>query len=416
MKKILVSILLFVFGLCLVGCDNFGIINIPSSDSILITKYDNTQEIQTIIVEELEVIEHITHNFNSLTVSKMDYIKPHETMYTFIFYDCTNENESKVVKKVEVETTQCLSFDDGNEVYVINKGEIDLEYIDSLFTTYLNIEWQSNETHHWYKSNSDSMYCYGEHQNFDADLICDICGCGLELQVPTNYFLRNQLGCEWLNEIKVDDITEIKIISEAVGVAPGTPKNIQSSTDTSVIERIFEDCYWIDTWPISKEDGQIDGGGAVTIKFIMNDGTEKEIHINNGNYWDTNKNCFELLYTPKFEESDNSIKTYGFITYIGTAIVYDSQYNPICEIHMDEIEYVITVYDFNLFNDGYDYCLDTEFGKLFIVEVDVFASEGLEETLVRTDYYFIFENDTEFCYRIVGKNIDELINEYTKKN
>ena len=55
MKKILVSMFLLVFGLCLVGCNNFGISNIPSSDSILITKYDNAQEIQTIIVEEFEV-------------------------------------------------------------------------------------------------------------------------------------------------------------------------------------------------------------------------------------------------------------------------------------------------------------------------------------------------------------------------
>ena len=251
------------------------------------------------------------------------------------------------------------------------------------------------------------------HEDLNHDMICDVCDYRIESQVPTNYFLRNQLGCEWLNEIKVDDISEIKIISEAVGVAPGTPKSIQSSTDNEVIERIFEDFYWLDTCPISKEDGQIDGGGAVTVKFILKDGTKKEIYINNGNYWDTNENCFELLYTPKFEESDNVEKTYGFITYIGTATIYDCDNNSICEIPVDELEYIITGYDFSLFNNGYDYFLDTEFGKLFFVKVDIFASEVLEETLVRTDYYFIVENDNEFCYRIVGKNIDDLIAEYS---
>ena len=55
----------------------------------------------------------------------MDYIKPHSTMYTFTFYDCTNEKESKVLKKVEIETTQCLTFNDGNILYGIKKGEID---------------------------------------------------------------------------------------------------------------------------------------------------------------------------------------------------------------------------------------------------------------------------------------------------
>ncbi|MBP3503787.1 MAG: hypothetical protein J6K18_01545 [Bacilli bacterium] len=372
MKKILVSLFLLVFGLCLVGCDNFGIINIPSSDSILITKYDNTQEIQTIIVEELEVIEHITHNFNSLTVSKMDYIKPHETMYTFIFYDCTNENESKVVKKVEVETTQCLSFDDSNEVYGINKGEIDLEYIDSLFTTYLNIEWQSNETHHWYKSNSDTMYCYGEHQNFDADLICDICGCGLELQVPTNHFLRNQLGCEWLNEIKVDDINEIKIITESVGVAPGVLKNIASSIDKTVISKIYENCYWLDTIPISKEEGQISGGRATTIRFILNDSTVKEIYINNGNYKDPNAYYYKLLYIPKFSENDEYESSYGFITYLDTFEVYTLDGLKLGSFSgLSEYEFIKYPYDYIEENEDLGY-IETEFGRIYIHSYDVF--------------------------------------------
>ena len=37
-------------------------------------------------------------------------------------------------------------------------------------------EWQYDETHHWYISDDEAVYCYGEHENFDADFNCDICG------------------------------------------------------------------------------------------------------------------------------------------------------------------------------------------------------------------------------------------------
>ena len=36
-------------------------------------------------------------------------------------------------------------------------------------------EWLFDETHHWYVSDDEAVYCYGEHENWDADLICDIC-------------------------------------------------------------------------------------------------------------------------------------------------------------------------------------------------------------------------------------------------
>ena len=129
-----------------------------------------------------------------------------------------------------------------------------------------------------------------------------------EIPTPTNHFLRNQAGCEWLNEITAEDIAKIKIISGAVGVAPGNLNNVSSSTDETVIARIFEEYYWLDTAPISKMEGQIDGGGGVTVKFILKDGTAKELYINNGNYLDTNGDYFELLFTPKFKDTDNATK------------------------------------------------------------------------------------------------------------
>ena len=138
MKKILVSIFLLVFGLCLVGCDNNSRINIPKSQSIQITKYENGLEKQTIIVKDIEIIEKIVDNFNSLKLEEMDYIKPHVTMYTFIFYDSTNEKACNKLKKVDIETTHCLTIDDGNTLYGIKNGNIDFEFVDSLFSAKSN--------------------------------------------------------------------------------------------------------------------------------------------------------------------------------------------------------------------------------------------------------------------------------------
>ena len=209
------------------------------------------------------------------------------------------------------------------------------------------------------------------------------------------------------------DIAEIKIISGAVGVAPGNLKNVSSSTDEAVIARIFEEYYQLDTRPISKMEGQIDGGSGVTVKFILKDGTVKELYINNGNYLDTNGDYFELLSTPKFKDTDNATKAYGFITYLGTGTVYAKDNNPVCEIPVDELEFIITDYDSGLFANGYGYCIDTEFGKLHFVKVEIFATDGCGSELIGTDYYFIEEGNTEFCYRLVGKNLDELIAEYS---
>ena len=250
----------------------------------------------------------------------------------------------------------------------------------------------------------------------DVDTFCSICGYDTSDEPPCveeTIFLRNLTGCEWLNEITAEDIAEIKIISGAVGVAPGNPNNILSSTDETVIARIFEEYYWLDTEPISEENGQIDGGGDVTVKFTLKDGTAKELYINNGNYRDPNGNYFELLSTPKFKETDNATKTYGFITYIGTATVYDNDNNFVCEIPTSALEYVITGYDFSLFNNGYDYCIETEFGNLYFVKIEIFASDSDDAELVRVDYYFITEFDRENCYRLVGNNLDELIADAT---
>lgn len=210
-----------------------------------------------------------------------------------------------------------------------------------------------------------------------------------------NYFIRNQAGAEWLREITAENIAEIKIIDETVGIAPGNLKSISSTTDEAVIARIFEEYYWLDTTPISQMDGQIDGGSGVAVKFILKNGTAKGLYINNGNYLDTNGDYFELLSTPKFKDTDNAIKAYGFITYIGTGTVYDKDNNPVCKIPMDEL---VFHYDLDLDLPDlppYDMVIKTEFGELEFIAPDTFYMETGEACV------------------LVGKNLDELIAEYS---
>lgn len=170
-----------------------------------------------------------------------------------------------------------------------------------------------------------------------------------QVQVPTNHFLRNQLGCEWLNEIKVDDINEIKIITESVGVAPGVLKNIASSIDKTVISKIYENCYWLDTTPISKE-----------------------IYINNGNYKDINGNYYELLFIPKFSENDEYESSYGFITYQDTFELYTLDGLRLGSFSgLSEYEFIKYSYEHIEENEDFGY-IETEFGRIYIHSYDVF--------------------------------------------
>ena len=236
------------------------------------------------------------------------------------------------------------------------------------------------------------------HYDENFDCICDACGYDMNEDYPPivdeTISLRNLTGCSWLNDITAEDIAEIKIISEAVGVAHGNLKNIWGSTDEAVIARIFEEYYSLETRPISKMDGQIDGGSGVTVKFILKDGMAKELYINNGNYRDTNGDYFELNSVPKFKDTDNAVKAYGFITYIGTGTVYDKDNNPMCEIPIDELEFH---YDLDLDLPDlppYDMVIKTEFGDLEFIARDIFYMETGEACV------------------LVGKNLDELIAQY----
>ena len=266
--------------------------------------------------------------------------------------------------------------------------------------------WHKSETTHTYQytCGCESPDIAELHLDSDNNGFCDICGYEMpKSEKPANYFLREQLGAEWLEEITAEDIAEIKIISEAVGVAPGSLKNLTSSTDEAVIARIFEEYYRLDTTPISKMEGQIDGGGGVTVKFVLKNGTTKYLFVNNGNYLDTNGNYFELHNTPQFKGSDNATKAYGFITYLGIGTVYDKNDNLICEIPVDEFEFVESDGCVDAQVPGYYYIVKTEFGTLWF---------DYSNDLFYLQFDVSNDNYREY-YQLVGKTLDELIAKYS---
>lgn len=258
-------------------------------------------------------------------------------------------------------------------------------------------EMHFSEWAHWYSytCGCPSPDIAEEHHDYDGDGFCDVCGYEIYPIYVICEILRDQAGCEWLHEITAEDIAQIKIIDEAVGVAPGNLKNIQSSTDEAVIARIFEEFYLCEIRSISQENGQIDGGSGVTVKFLLKDGTVKKLYINNGNYCDTEGNYFELFHIPQFNESDSVRKACGFITYIGTGAVYEGE-TLVCEIPMDELEF-----DYGMDLDlpdlpPYNMVIKTEFGDLEFIAPSIFLMETGEACV------------------LVGKNLDELIAEYTE--
>ena len=239
------------------------------------------------------------------------------------------------------------------------------------------------------------------HVDADSNNKCDICHHDFYV-----YYLRYYATC--LEMIDANDLAAIKFTNEYVGVAPGTLKESAVTTDETVIARVLDELQQLTVTPISRENGEIAGGSATTITLYLKDGSKEEIYINNGNYYtgdygNYKGEYYKLDYLPSLRESDNASKSYGFITYIGTGVVYDKDNNPVCEIPIDELEFVESDGCVDAVVTGYYYTVETEFGILYFdYSNDLFYlrfSEG--------------EDDYREYYRIVGKNLDEMIAEYS---
>ena len=234
------------------------------------------------------------------------------------------------------------------------------------------------------------------HKNDNADLVCDLCG--HDLRTVNGAYLRDVAGCEWLYDVAAEDVAEIRFTREAVGVAPGAFKYITVSDNEDAVIRLFGEFLWLDCTPISKESGEIEGGNAITVKFIMKDGSVKEICFNNGNYRDTNGDYYRPSSLPAFSDDSEYTSRWSFISWLGTAEIwgYDDSVAPyfVCRIPIDEIEFVETEAPDRVVQPNY--FLETDSARYMFVSSDVFVVQG-----------------GSTYYKLVGKNLYELIGAYT---
>ena len=132
MKKILVSMFLLVFGLCLVGCEQIGVNikfdNTSSINKIEITEYDVSEGyiVNSITLEDTMQINYICNNFTSLKLRKItDTNKPTSIKYNFVFFNDDNEVEI-------IGITAHNWIDYKGCFHSIQQGEIDFNFINNL--------------------------------------------------------------------------------------------------------------------------------------------------------------------------------------------------------------------------------------------------------------------------------------------
>ena len=264
-------------------------------------------------------------------------------------------------------------------------------------------KWQFDSQYHWAQMGCNWEICdidpaLNEHLDEDMDDKCDVCGYEmLPPPTPTNHFLRNQSGCEWMNEISADDVVSVKITKAAVGVAPGNFSDIFESTSTAAARRIFEQLYWVDTTPIDRTLGQVSGGSATTFQFTLKDGTERTISFNNGNYEDISRNYFRLAGIPGFNDTNEYVSYYGFATK-GECVVYridGSCENPeVGKTLLRYIEFAPLTDDISLDADEPEYYIECSFGRLYFIK----------------DCYFYINGDRDHYYQLVNETIGSLMN------
>ena len=239
-----------------------------------------------------------------------------------------------------------------------------------------------------------------DHVDEDGNLFCDVCCYDMSNRTtPTNHFIRNQAGAEWLCQITADDITEIKMISGGGGPLPPVSfTHISSSTDKAVISSIFEEYYWLDSTPVTEEETQIDDGGYFIVQFILNDGTIKKLYFINGDFYhDGNGNYFEIVRLPVFRDGTNFVNHYGFEIWNRECSVYLIDGSLVASIPANELEFI------ELTDDIY---LGAEIPTYYI------EMNGVKIYFLKDEYFYIGDNRSTY-YQLVGKNLYQLIAEYT---
>ena len=238
-----------------------------------------------------------------------------------------------------------------------------------------------------------------EHYDRDSDLVCDACGYIYTLIPPDNFFLRDQSGYEWLNEITAEDVKEIKMISGGGGPLPPVSFTyISSSTDRSVIANIFESYYSLNSIPVSEEETQIPDGGYFVVQFMLNDGTVRKIHFINGEYYcNSNGNYFDIAILPVFRDGTNFVNSYGFEEWDKHCRIHLMDGSLVCELPLSEFEFIEVTDDICLNDVAPTHYIEMRGEKIYFI----------------SEYYFYIGDDRSVYYQLVGKNLEELMYDYT---
>lgn len=239
-----------------------------------------------------------------------------------------------------------------------------------------------------------------KHVNNDGDECCDICGYSFT-DGPVEVFFLGDFA-SWLSDLEAEDVAEIKTTFEYVGVAPGNLTDILRTTDKSVISDVLENYKYTSMTEIDREDTYVAGGSAFGIEFTLTDGTVKKLHFNNGNYAHgpneenaSSVRYFRLDSIPTLKGYESVTESKGFVAYGQTGKVYDGEDRLVCEISLDELEFVELAAGTGV-GTVVTYIVETEYGNLLFASNQVFHIEGRESG----------------HYQLVGNNLDELIAQY----
>ena len=188
----------------------------------------------------------------------------------------------------------------------------------------------------------------------------------------------------------ISDITKVRKETGAIGVAPGMLTNITYSTDIedknmllSLLEMpVYEDVT--NNWQIT--------GGGYTIYSIFTNDQRYDIEITNG-YISINQKHYKFLGEYVSFEYLSS-QAHSFITYLDNATVYrlDENYSDlvhaekICEIdNISSLEFVEC--DWSSDNLA-THEIVTEFGSLYVYDIDVFYYDGKHYKIANDNFSF----------------------------
>ena len=129
MKRSLLLILVML--LCISafsGCTRIE--DLSSANKIEITKYDtasNSGDVYSITVTDKDQVAHICENLNSLRMKEMGYNKPTAIEYTLKF-----SRSGKQLQTISITAHGWIDYN--GDFYTVESGELDIEYIKSLFS------------------------------------------------------------------------------------------------------------------------------------------------------------------------------------------------------------------------------------------------------------------------------------------